>query len=49
MLGGSPAAQELLDRVSKHQADIAAKKAGLPSAPSQKEVEAEMRRRGLIK
>ena len=49
MLGGSPAAQELLDRATKHQADKAAMKAGLPSAPSQSDVEAEMRKRGLIK
>jgi hypothetical protein len=49
VLGGSPAAQELYDRASKHQADRAAGKVGLQSAPSKAEIEAEMRRRGLLK
>jgi hypothetical protein len=49
VLEGSPAAQELYDRASKHQADRAAGRVGLNSAPSKAEVEAELRRRGLIK
>jgi hypothetical protein len=49
VLGGSPAAQELYDRASKHQADRAASRVGLQSAPDKAAVEAELRRRGLIK
>jgi len=49
VLDGSPAAQELYDRASKHQSERAALKAGLPSAPSKSDIEAEMRKRGLIK
>jgi len=49
VLEGSPAAQELYDRSSKHQADRAAGRVGLQSAPDKAAVEAELRRRGLIK
>jgi hypothetical protein len=49
VLGGSPAAQELYDRASQHQNNRAAASAGLPGAPNKADVEAEMRRRGLIK
>jgi hypothetical protein len=44
-----PAAQALYDRASQHQSNRAAASAGLPGAPNRADVEAEMRRRGLIK
>jgi hypothetical protein len=44
-----PAAQALYDRASQHQSNRAAASAGLPGAPNRVDVEAEMRRRGLIK
>lgn len=49
VLGGSPAAQELYDSASKHQSDRAALKAGVKQTPSRADVEAEMRKRGLLK
>jgi hypothetical protein len=47
VLGGSPAAQELYDRASQHQAVEAARRAGLATIPSQSALDAEMKRRGL--
>lgn len=47
VLGGSPAAQELYDAATKHQNETAARRAGLSSAPSQADIDAEMKRRGL--
>ena len=49
MLGGSPAAQKLYDNATTHQATQAARRAGLNGIPTQSDVQAEMRRRGLIK
>jgi hypothetical protein len=47
VLGGSPAAQELYDAATAHQAQQAARRAGLNNVPSQAEIDAELKRRGL--
>jgi len=47
VLGGSPAAQELYDRASAHQAQLAARRAGLNNVPDQAAIDAELKRRGL--
>lgn len=47
VLGGSPAAQELYDTASAHQAQQAARRAGLTAVPSQADIDAELKRRGL--
>jgi len=47
VLGNSPAAQELYDTASKHQAQQAARRAGLTNVPSQADIDAELKRRGL--
>ena len=47
VLGGSPAAQELYDRASQHQTSEAARRAGLTNVPSQADIDAELKRRGL--
>ena len=47
VLGGSPAAQELYDKASDHQSQQAARRAGLTNVPSQADIDAELKRRGL--